>query len=248
MRVVPIFGFDICCAPVPTIVSHSLSGKGVTAVNAFNAHSYREAMKNKQFYDALQASDVLIPDGSGAVLAAKILYGMNIGKVAGYDLFFESMKQLNQRGGRVYFLGSSQAVLHTIGQRCAVDFPNVSVGTLSPPFKASFDFNDIEAFIEAVNLFKPDILFVGLTAPKQEILIHQFKTHVEVSMISGIGAVFDFYAGTIKRPNPIWSRLHLEWLVRFLGEPRRLWKRSLISVPTFILQIVCQKFRGEGVK
>lgn len=242
---ISIFGFNISKLPVDTIVNNSLEGSKLSVVNTINPHSYIETKSDRSFYDALQDSDVLIPDGSGIVLAAKIVNKVEIGKIAGTDLFYESMKQLNTRKGKVFFLGSSGNVLNAISEKGNKEFPNLSIQTLSPPYKAKFEQSDVDSFIKAINIFKPDVLFIGLTAPKQEKLIHQIKSKIDVKMVSGIGAVFDFYAGTVIRPHPFWLKLHLEWLVRLIGEPKRLWRRNFVSTPLFLLEIFLTKL---GVK
>ena len=101
--------------------------------------------------------------------------------------------------------------------------------------------------LEKVNHFKPDILFVGMTAPKQEKWVHLNKNILDVQIITSIGAVFDFYAGTVNRSSQFWILLGLEWLPRFLREPKRLAKRNLISTPKFLLEVVWYKIFGRGI-
>ena len=95
--------------------------------------------------------------------------------------------------------------------------------------------------IAAVNKCKPDILFVGMTAPKQEKWVHTNNTFLDVKVITCIGAVFDFYAGTVKRSSPFWIKLGLEWLPRLLREPKRLWKRNFVSTPLFLWDLLKAK-------
>jgi len=99
----------------------------------------------------------------------------------------------------------------------------------------------------AVNMFKPDVLFVGMTAPKQEKWVHQFKDRLQARNICAIGAVFDFYAGNVERSSEFWIKLGLEWLPRFLKEPKRLFKRNFISTPKFILEVLSFKLFGKGI-
>jgi len=238
---VPIFGFNVSNLSVGTIVSDALDGSKLSVVNTINPHSYIETKRDSIFYAALQDSDVLIPDGSGIVLAARMINKVKIGKISGSDLFYESMGQLSARKGKAFFLGSSNSVLNAISDKGSKEFRDVSIRTLSPSFKEKFVQSDVDSFIQAINTFKPDILFVGLTAPKQEKLIHQIKSQIDVKMVSGIGAVFDFYAGTVVRPHPLFLKLHLEWLIRWFGEPKRLFRRNFISSPLFIFEIFLTK-------
>ncbi len=99
------------------------------------------------------------------------------------------------------------------------------------------------ALLNLINDFSPDVLFVGMTAPKQEKWLHEFKDRLNFDVASSIGAVFDFYVGTVKRPSKIWIKLHLEWLPRLLKEPKRLWRRNFISTPLFFFEILKFKFK-----
>jgi N-acetylglucosaminyldiphosphoundecaprenol N-acetyl-beta-D-mannosaminyltransferase len=245
MKTSKILGFDISTLPVNTIVSDSLITTSQLVINTLNPHSYVEQKNDKGFSDALLQSDILIPDGSGIVIAAKLLNKESILKVAGYDLFYETMQQLNKINGKIFFLGSTDNVLTKIINRANKDFPNVEVEVLSPEFKSEFNNDDIISFSHLINQFCPDVVFVGLTAPKQEKLINQLKHYTDVKFFSGIGAVFDFYAGTVKRSHKIWINLHLEWLPRLIMEPKRLWKRNFVSTPIFIIDVLKHKIFGE---
>lgn len=233
-----VLGFDVSTLSPHELLSFVFSSNNKTIINTINPHSYVETKRDTLFYLALHDSDFLIPDGSGIVLACRLLYGLKINKFSGYELFISIMKHLNCNGGKVFFLGSTNEVLNLIKLNAQVDFSNVTVGTYSPPFKSSFDKLDVELFANVINEFNPDVLFVGLTAPKQEKLIHSLMGLIDVNVSCGVGAVFDFYSGRIKRPNNVWVRFHLEWLVRFIGEPKRLWKRNFISMPIYLFDLL----------
>ncbi len=126
----------------------------------------------------------------------------------------------------------------------AVEYPNIEVaGVYSPPFKTVFNNDDNKQMIEAVNKAKPDVLWVGMTAPKQEKWIYQNRNHLDVKFIGPIGAVFDFFTGNIKRSHPFFLKTGLEWLPRLLKQPQRLWDRMFISAPKFLIQVFIQKFK-----
>jgi N-acetylglucosaminyldiphosphoundecaprenol N-acetyl-beta-D-mannosaminyltransferase len=120
------------------------------------------------------------------------------------------------------------------------------VGTFSPPFKEDFSHEENLTMIETINRAKPDVLWVGMTAPKQEKWIYENREKLDVKLLGPVGAVFDFYTGKVKRSAPIFQKTGLEWLPRFLREPRRLWKRNLISTPRFILRVICSKKEKRG--
>lgn len=212
-----------------------------TIISTINPHSYCVAKKDAAFQQALIESDFLLPDGIGIVYAAKILNGENILKIAGYDLFLHLMTELNESKGSCFFLGSSEKTLDLIKEKAAREFPDVTVNNFSPPYKPVFSIAENEEMCEAVNKKQPDVLFVGMTAPKQEKWVHQFKEELDAKIICSIGAVFDFYAGTVQRPSQFWVNLGLEWLPRFLNEPRRLAKRNLISTPKFLFSVFKEK-------
>jgi len=214
-------------------------------VNTINPHSYITAKDDIDFKEALQDSDILIPDGSGIVLYAKFIYNKAISKVAGADLHEFLLKKINERNGKVFYMGASQNTLDKIKIRLNNEYPNIIVESYSPPFKVSFSKEDNDTIIDKINLFKPDILFIGMTAPKQEKWLHQQKNKLHFNIASSIGAVFDFYAGTVERPSSIWIKLHLEWLGRLIKEPKRMWKRNFISTPLFLVDIFLYKL---GIK
>ena len=217
-----------------------------TVINTINPHSYCVAKQDAAFEVALQASDVLLPDGIGIVWAAKFLKKQKIHKIAGYDVFLHLMQYLNANEGSCFFLGASKQTLVLIKERSAMEFPKVVVNSYSPPYKAVFNDDDSKEMINRVNSHTPEVLFVGMTAPKQEKWVYDHKDSLNANIICSIGAVFDFYAGTVKRPSKFWIKLGLEWLPRFLKDPKRLAERNLISTPKFILEVLSFKTFGKG--
>jgi len=211
-------------------------------INTINPHSYCEAKKDRVFAEALLSSDVLLPDGSGIVLATKILTGKKINKIAGADIHQYLLKQAHLKSQKVFYLGASINTLQLIEKRIEKEFPNIQVASYSPPYKSAFSKDETNSMLKAINSFQPDILFVGMTAPKQEKWVYQNKEVIEANTIVSIGAVFDFYAGTVKRSSKFWIQLGLEWLPRLLRDPKRLWKRNFVSTPLFLLDILKVKF------
>jgi N-acetylglucosaminyldiphosphoundecaprenol N-acetyl-beta-D-mannosaminyltransferase len=223
--------------------SFAKSAKTGQFVACANPHSLFVAARDGQFAGALRNADILLPDGAGIVFAAKVLHLPLHARVAGYEFFITLTALAEGDGGlKYFFLGSRNDVLKRICERMSVEYPSIDVcGTYSPPYKEEFDEHDNEAMIDFINNAKPDVLWVGMTAPKQEKWIFQNKDRLKVPFIGAIGAVFDFYAGTVKRPFPLWQKFGLEWLGRFLQEPRRLWRRNVISTPVFLYWILKEK-------
>lgn len=228
-----LLGYDIYSDTVDTI----LLSENKQVINTINPHSYITAKTDAKFSEALHKSDILLPDGSGIVMAAKWLNDEYITKVAGSDLHIHLLQQLNANNGKCFYMGASQSTLEKIKEKLRTEYPNITPEFYSPPFKPEFTDDENDAIIQEINGFKPDVLFIGMTAPKQEKWLHQHKNILEVKIACSIGAVFDFYAGTVIRPSQFWIDLHLEWLPRLLKEPKRLWRRNFISTPLFLLDI-----------
>jgi len=212
-------------------------------VNTLNPHSYIVAKTDPVFQEALHQSDVLISDGSGIVLAAKLIEKRNILKVAGADLHENLLNKLNVKKGKCFYLGSRESTLNKIKKRIGKEYPGITVETYSPPYKTIFSEKDNQIIISKINKFQPNVLFVGMTAPKQEKWVHIHKESLNANIICSIGAVFDFYAGTVERPSQFWIDHHLEWLQRLFSDPVRLWKRTFISGPLFVWDIILYKFK-----
>ena len=216
-------------------------------INTVNAHSFNVAQKDKVFAQALVEGDALIPDGQSIVKACGWLKAKSQPKerIAGWDLFCLEMERLNENGGRCFFMGSSERVLELVREKAKEVYPNVSVLTYSPPYKPVFSDDDNKAIISAINIAKPDLLWIGMTAPKQEKWTFEHWDELDIDCHTGtIGAVFDFFAGTTERA-PLWWQTHgLEWLYRLIKEPRRMWRRYVLGNPLFLWNILKEKFFG----
>jgi N-acetylglucosaminyldiphosphoundecaprenol N-acetyl-beta-D-mannosaminyltransferase len=208
-----------------------------------NPHSLIEAENDRLFQQAIYEGDLVTPDGTGIVLASKILGGGIRHRITGSDIFWELSRELNKCGGKSYFfLGSTDETLSAIKRKMVDDFPNITfAGCYSPPYKPEFTVEENNIMIQAVNAAQPDVLWVGMTAPKQEKWIHQHRKHLNVKFVGAIGAVFDFYVGNVKRSHPVFQRMGLEWLPRLVQEPRRLFRRNFISSPLFLLWVIKQR-------
>lgn len=218
--------------------------EGKLLIDTINAHSFVTAQKDQDFRKALLEADALIPDGISIVKAAKFLGMKNapLEKVAGADLFEFEMDKLNRRGGKCFFMGSSEKVLAKIRENAAARYPRIIVETYSPPYKPVFSEEDNRHIIDAVNASDPDLLWIGMTAPKQEKWLHDNWSRLDIHCHAGaIGAVFDFFAGTLQRAPEKWQKAGLEWLYRFIKEPRRMWRRNMISNPVFVWLVLKEK-------
>lgn len=215
---------------------------GKALINTINAHSFNTAQKDDAFAEALQNGDFLIPDGASVVKACHWLNAKSQPKerIAGWDLFTLEMQAVYHKVTKphVMFLGSSEKVLSLIRERAAIDYPNMEVITYSPPYKPEFSEEENLAMIKAINDANPDLLWIGMTAPKQEKWAYKHWDELNIHCHCGtIGAVFDFYAGTVKRAPQWWQEHSLEWLYRLIMEPRRMWRRYIIGNVKFLYYI-----------
>lgn len=225
--------------------------EGKLLINTINAHSYNTAQKDVVFAEALTNGDVLIPDGASIVKACRWIKAKSQPKerIAGWDLFVHEMERVNKENEgakkKVMFLGSSNNVLALIKARAEKDYPNIEVITFSPPYKPVFSDEDNRMMIEAINNTKPDLLWIGMTAPKQEKWAYAHWNELNINCHVGtIGAVFDFYAGTMQRAPMWWQEHSLEWLYRLLKEPKRMWRRYLIGNILFLWNIFTKEYRA----
>lgn len=218
---------------------------GKMLINTVNAYSFNLAERDEPFARALRECDVLLPDGASIVWAAKYVGNPNPPehRTAGWDLFEMEMNKWNRRGGKVMFFGSSEKVLSMIRENASWRYPQLEVVTFSPPYRHEFSDEESKMMVDAINAANPDLLWIGMTAPKQEKWTFAHWDEMNIHCHVGcIGAVFDFYAGTIRRA-PMWcQKLGLEWLHRFYMQPRRMFRRYVIGNPRFLQHMFAEKF------
>ena len=245
-----MLGYDVQAGTTDSIAAEIIelsfgSSRRPVWLACLNPHSYAIAKGDSSFRAALHSANWLVPDGIGIVLAASLFGRPLASRVTGFDIFERIMTALDERGGSVFFLGSSPDTLRLISLRLREDYPNVVLcGLHSPPFKLAIDPDENRKIHEAISKAKPDVLWVGLGAPKQEKWLATNCNSLDFRFAGAIGAVFDFYAGKIHRSPPLFQRLGLEWLPRLCQEPRRLWRRTAISAPIFLIDVVASRLKA----
>lgn len=229
--------------------------EGKLLINTINAFSYNNARKDPLFEEALMYGDVLIPDGVSIVRACHILNAKSKPweRIAGWDLFVYEMSRMNEPLENqqtvpywkkvhpertrpvVMFMGSSERVLGKIREQAAKSYKNIDVVTYSPPFRPQFTLTDNMNMCKAINDADPDLLWIGMTAPKQEKWAYSNWVRLNINCHCGtVGAVFDFFAGTLERAPLAWQQAGYEWLYRLLKEPKRMWRRYIIGNTEFL--------------
>ena len=205
------------------------------------------ARENKKLRDIYNTADITTADGVPLVWASKALGDPIQGRVTGLDLLPEFAKIAAEKDYSFYFLGAADGVAEKLKERLESEYDGLKVvGTYSPPYKEQFGEEDNQEMIRRINQVKPDVLWVSLSAPKQDYWIYENFEKLDVNIAIGVGAAFDVVAGNISR-SPKWmQQAGLEWFYRLLKEPKRLFRRYLIEAPKFIplvfLQVLKKRF------
>jgi N-acetylglucosaminyldiphosphoundecaprenol N-acetyl-beta-D-mannosaminyltransferase len=200
-------------------------------------HGIMEARRHSDVRAAHRHADLVVPDGMPLVWCGRHL-GLPIGRVYGPDLMLCLLERGLEEGWRHAFYGSSEPVLGDLRRRLETRFPSLRVvGAIAPPYR---ELTEAEGrrHVEQLNAMEPDVVWIGLSTPKQERWMHRWRPELRASVLLGVGAAFDFHAGRITQAPRLLQRHGLEWAFRLAQEPRRLWRRYLINNPTFVAHIL----------
>src|SRR3989344_2827374 len=207
-------------------------------------HGIAESEKNKEFKKILASCDLWTPDGISLVWLAK-LNGFKLKRrVAGPDLFHEFLTLSVKKGYKNYFYGDTEETLAQLKKKLSGKMPGIKMESFSPPFR-ELTSEEKEKIMQNINSAKPDVLWVGLGLPKQEIWIFKNKEKLNVPVVIGVGASFRFEAGIVKRAPSSIGSLGFEWLWRLFTEPKKTWKRVVLGIPLFIFIIISNFFRTK---
>jgi len=189
-------------------------------------------------------ADLILNDSQVLYFASRMLGKPLKGKISGSDLLPALCKVASLKGYHIFFLGGRNNSSHYAAEKLKQTYKSVQiVGTISPAFGFEKEAYEVDKIIKEINKIKPQILFIGLGFPKQEVFINEYRDRLNVNLIIGIGASFEFASSIIKRA-PKWMQdFALEWLYRLIKEPKRLWKRYLFSNTLFILLFAKMYFK-----
>ena len=203
-------------------------------------HGVIESQRDDELRHIHNASGLTTPDGMPLVWLSRLKGHQYVDRVYGPDLMLALCKRSITDGYRHFFYGGAEGVPEQLAANLRQRFPRLQVvGIYSPPFRPLTPEED-EQVIQMINQAAPDIIWVGLSTPKQERWMAAHIGRVKAPVLVGVGAAFDFLAGR-KRQAPRWmQRSGLEWLFRLLTEPRRLWRRYLVNNPLFVLLVLAQ--------
>ena len=238
-----ILGYSVLNEPAARVASEvcdGLAGAEKVACVFLNPHSIVTAERDPTLKTAVTQASALFCDGVGLALASLLLNRRRVHRVYGYEFFMALSAELSRRRlGSVFFIGGQEADLQDLMRRYHDDFPGIGrLACYAPPYRSEFSEAEIADMAARIKLSGANILWLGLGSPKQEKVLYQLMQHCDIACGAAIGAVFDFYSGKVPHA-PYWvRRLGLQWVHRLVLEPRRLWRRTLISMPVFVSHVV----------
>ena len=217
-----------------------------------NANDAVACCKDEKARKASNSSFLTVPDGISLVILSRLLGGSLKRRVYGPDLMAGFLKLSESKGYSHFFYGATESTLRLLIDNLKLKFPSLKIaGSYAPPFRPLTKEED-GAVVDIINKTHPDVVWVGLGCPKQQIWMYEHKDKLRVPVMVGVGAAFDFLAG-VKPQAPRWLRDHgFEWLFRLVTEPKRLWRRYLISYPQFayyiLVDFVKNRLRSDNIR
>jgi len=220
-----------------------ISERSQNYVCVTDVHGLMEGRSDERLRSIYNEAGMATPDGMPLVWLSRLFGKSRTERVYGPDLMRMMTAVSTLRGYRQFYYGGAEGVVDKLKEALIADYPGLEVaGTLSPPFR-ELTFEDDRAIVDIINAGHPDIVWVGLGAPKQEFWMANHLGRIKAPVMIGVGAAFDFLAGT-KPQAPLWmQRNGLEWLFRLCSEPRRLWRRYVGIVPGFTVLAVGELIR-----
>ena len=214
-----------------------LSGTKTCYAVTPNAEIAYEAIHDETLRALINEADLVLPDGAGVVLASKLLKTPLKQKVAGVDFADRLLGVLAETGKSVYLLGSKPGIAELAAEKMRQKHPGLIICGMHDGY-----FKDEAPIIEAVNEAAPDVLFVCLGAPKQELFMKAHQKELSCKLMIGLGGSLDSFAGTVKRAPKWMIRCNLEWLYRLIKEPKRFGR--MLRLPKYLWAVVCRRIRG----
>ncbi|MDZ5759573.1 WecB/TagA/CpsF family glycosyltransferase [Carnobacterium maltaromaticum] len=204
-----------------------------------NANKINLMAKDPKLAAIVNDSPLINADGSSILLAGKILGKPLVERVTGIDLFMELLILCENKGYRPYFFGATQEVIEEMLEIIQIDYPRIEVaGYRNGYFEENYSLD----IAQEIHKTKADILFVAFSSPKKEYWIHQYLSELNIPFVMGVGGSFDVLAGKTKRAPKIWQKFGMEWVYRFMQEPKRMAHRYLIGNSVFLLHVCREKF------
>lgn len=241
MQRIEIFGCPMDIASMNETVDHidlAIKNDKFTQHVVVNVAKLVNMQKDPKLDDSVRSCDVINIDGMGVVLGARFLGYKVPERVAGVDLFHALLAMSAQKGYSVYLLGATEEVVDATAKKILLLYPGLKL----TGFHHGYFWDDEKSVVDKIRTSGAQLLFVAITSPKKENFINRWRDQLGVTFVMGVGGTFDVVAGKVKRA-PLWmQKVGLEWFYRILQEPRRMWKRYLITNSKFFVILVREKF------
>jgi N-acetylglucosaminyldiphosphoundecaprenol N-acetyl-beta-D-mannosaminyltransferase len=243
---IEVLGVPVDCvdmAEALKAVDTMIAERRKAAVIAVNPEKVIAAKRNPQLMDAIRSAGLLIPDGIGVVLAARLLGLARMQRVPGSELMPALCKAAEQKGYRVYFFGAAPEVNAAAVGAMRKRHPGLNiVGNCHGYVKD----DDLEKMIDSINALAVDVMFVALGSPKQELWMNEYLARLDVKVCQGVGGTFDVIVGNVKRAPAAFRRLHLEWFYRLVRQPKRILRQT--ALPRFAAGVLWQGTLGRVLR
>jgi N-acetylglucosaminyldiphosphoundecaprenol N-acetyl-beta-D-mannosaminyltransferase len=237
-----LFGIPIHAVTMDDTIDRAdraIAAKQTLQIGVVNAAKIVNMRRNPELNQAVLTSDLILADGMSVVWASKLLGRPLPERVAGIDLMMRLLELADRRKYRVYCLGATEAVIGRVAEIITRDYPDLQlVGTHHGYFSGEQE----QQIVDEIAAAGPDILFVAMTSPKKEQFMARWSHQLHVPICHGVGGSFDVMAGKVQRAPLRWQKLGLEWLYRVLQEPRRMWKRYLVTNILFAGMLLRETF------
>ena len=208
-------------------------------------HGIMEAQRDRELFDVYASSELTIPDGMPLAWVGRLQGHPTMQRVTGPDLMLEIFRSPEFSQTTHFFYGGREGIAEELRNKMSSRFPSTKiVGTYTPPHR-ELSTQEQDQFAATIRLLKPDIIWVGISCPKQEIFMARHLSGLETKLMFGVGAAFDYHTGHI-RDSPQWMKeAGLQWLHRLAQDPRRLWRRYLRNNPAFVWRAGLQLLRFQ---
>jgi N-acetylglucosaminyldiphosphoundecaprenol N-acetyl-beta-D-mannosaminyltransferase len=223
---------------VETIRGAVLAGRFIQHV-VVNVAKLVTMRSDVQLDESVRSCDIINIDGMGVVLGARFLGHIVPERVAGVDLFHELLAMSERNGFSVYLLGAEESVVSVATKKVQDLYSGLKVAG----YNHGYFWDNEAALVEKIRASGAQLLFVAITSPKKENFINRWRDQLGVTFVMGVGGTFDVVAGKVKRAPRWMQKWGLEWLYRIIQEPRRMWKRYLITNSKFAYLILVEKFK-----
>ena len=246
MGTVSLFGIPVQSATMNDVldrVDKAIDTKSSMDIGVVNAAKIVNMQRDSELSEAVLSSDEIYADGMSVVWASRMLGTPLPERIAGIDLMHGILQRGQAHGYRIFCLGATKEVSDLVCRKFSDGYPGtVIVGARDGYFRS----DEEEELAQSIRRAKVDVLFVAITSPKKERFMAQWSSVMQVPVVHGVGGSFDVVAGVVKRAPVSWQRLGLEWLYRVFQEPRRLWKRYLVTNLKFLWLVIFEAITPNG--